>query len=62
MGIRNSLENITHGITSDRGLGKGSPPDVHSLTNNTSLGQRPRFSTARAVVLGNRMDDRISVC
>ena len=55
---------VGHGITSDRRLGRKSPPDLHmySLTKNISVGHRPRFSTAqRAAALGNRMDDRISV-
>ena len=33
---------VGHGITSDRGLGRRSPPDLHSLTKNTSLGQKDR--------------------
>ena len=32
---------VGHGITSDRGLGR-SPPDLHSLTKNTSLGHKDR--------------------
>ena len=31
---------VGHGITSDRGLGRRSPPDLHSLTKNTSLGHK----------------------
>ena len=33
---------VGHGITSDRGLGRRSPPDLHSLTKNTSLGHKDR--------------------
>ena len=53
---------VGHGITRDRGLGKGSLPDLHSSTKNTSwaLGHRPWSS--RAAALGSRIDDRISVC
>ena len=39
---------VGHRITSDRGLGRRSPPDLHSLTKNTSLEHiGPRLSTAR---------------
>ena len=31
---------VGHGITSDRGLGRRSPPYLHSLTKNTSLGHK----------------------
>ena len=31
---------VGRGITSDRGLGRRSPPDLHSLTKNTSLGHK----------------------
>ena len=33
---------VGHGITSDRGLGRRSPPDLHSLTKNTSLEHKDR--------------------
>ena len=33
---------VGHGITSDRGLGRRSPLDLHSLTKNTSLEHKDR--------------------
>ena len=33
---------VGDGITSDRGLASRSPPDLHSLTKNTSLGHKDR--------------------
>ena len=33
---------VGYGITSDRGLGIRSPPVLHSLTKNTSLGHKDR--------------------
>ena len=39
---------VGHGITSDRGLGRRSPPDLYSLTKNILWDTRgPRFSAAR---------------
>ena len=39
---------VGHGITSDRGLGRRSPPDLHSLTKNILWDTwGPRFSAAR---------------
>ena len=37
---------VGHGITSDRGLGRRSPPDLHSLTKHFFGTQGPRFSSA----------------
>ena len=45
---------VGDGITSDRGLGR-SPPDLHSLTKNTSLGHKDRDflqPDTRAAALG----------
>ena len=60
---------VGHGITSDRRLGRRSPPDLHSLTKNTSLGHRDRDFLQLDVPAPeqqrwacNRMVDRISVC
>ena len=59
---------VGHGITSDRGLGRRSPPDLHSLTKNILWDTRgPRFSTyswtpEQQCWAWNRMVDRISVC
>ena len=47
---------VGHGITSDRGLGRRSPSDFHSLTKNTSLGHKDRDFLqldTRAAALGN---------
>ena len=39
---------VGHGITNDRGLGRRSPPDLHSLTKNILWDTwGPRFSAAR---------------
>ena len=46
---------VGHGITSDRGLGRRSPPDLHSLTKNTSMEHKDRDfqqPDTRAAALG----------
>ena len=52
-------------ITSDRGLGRRSLPDLHSLTKNTSLGHKDRDilqPDTRAVALGMQSYRRSYFC
>ena len=56
---------VGHGITSDRGLGRRSPPDLHSLTKNTSLGHKDRDFLqldTRAAALGMQSYGRSYFC
>ena len=56
---------VGHGITSNRGLGRRSTPDLHSLTKNTSLEHKDRDFLqldTRAAALGMQSYGRSYFC
>ena len=61
----NEWASVGPGITSDRGFGRRSPPDLHSLTKNTSLEHKDRDFlqlNTRAAALGIQSYGRSYFC